>query len=509
MIFHRWRPIEPPGKEIEQYDFSEIDSLQRQWLNVKRDKEAANPNAYQPFLERLERRWAIETGIIEGIYDISRGVTQTLVENGLAADLIEAGSTNRDPQELIKVLRDHQNAAEFVTESIRRQTPFSKHYIRELHQILTRNQPTYTAVDQFGTVFETTLDRGGFKVLPNNPTRRDGAVHEYCPPVQVDSELDNLVYFYEESGKARDDFHPLLVGAWLHHAFTQIHPFQDGNGRVARAILTWHLVKEGYWPIVVSRDDREHYITCLEQADAGNLTPFVEFLVQQEKQTILQALSEPESAPALQAFDQVLDHLVQGIHRKQCAQEEQLRAVNHVAEYLQSAVRYYLADRHEQISRRLGEAGMVIQPSISAGGPYDGREHWYGREVNTTAQNAGHWASSNEARYFAALLLRGSADNPANARLPVLRFVVSLHHVGKELSGVMAATAFARIERPQGTADDDEVGAKSGELHFHDCTVSPFTFTNDESDDAIRPRFTRWVEEHLTIALTKWGEYLT
>ena len=509
MIFHQWRPIEPPECGLESVDFSEINALQRRWLDVKSSREAENPDTYKAFSERLERRWAIETGIIEGIYDISQGMTQTLVEHGLSADLIDAGSTNKNPQELVTVLQDHVEAAEFVTESIRRQTPFSKFFIQQLHQILTRHQTIYTAVDQFGTVFETPLDRGGFKTMPNNPTRRDGAVHEYCPPIQVESELDNLVDIYARSEPERGNFHPLLVGAWLHHRFTQIHPFQDGNGRVARALLTWHLVKEGYWPIVVSRDDREHYITCLEQADTGDLTPFVDFLVQQEKQTILQALSEPEPAPALAVFDQVLDHIVEAIQRKQRAQEEQLRAVNDVATYLQSALRYYLDDRKEQVSRRLSEAGMTVLASISAGGPYDGRQHWYGKEVNTTAQNAGHWASSNEARYFAALLLRGSPDNPAHARLPVLRFVVSLHHVGKELSGVMAATAFARIESPQAIDEDDEAGARSRELNFHDCTVTPFTFTNDESTEAIRPRFIRWAEEHLTIALTKWGEYLT
>ena len=169
MIFHPWRPIEPPDLGLESFDFSEIDSLHRQWLNFKRAREDANPDAFKFFSERLDRSWAIETGIIEGIYDISRGVTQTLIEHGLSVDLIDVGSTNRNPQELVTVLRDHVQAAEFVTASIRRETRFSKLYIRELHQILTRNQPTYTAVDQFGKVFETQLDRGGFKTMPNKP----------------------------------------------------------------------------------------------------------------------------------------------------------------------------------------------------------------------------------------------------------------------------------------------------------------------------------------------------
>ena len=186
MIAHRWQPITRLDSESSRVDFQEIDSLHQQWTNFREQREASNPNAYKSFRERLERRWAIENGIIEGLYTLDRGMTQTLVENGLIVDLIERSSTNRDPVELVRVLKDHQNTAAFVTESIRRETQLSKHYIRELHQILTINQPTYTAVDQRGKIFETALNRGYFKTQPNNPTRReDGRIHEYCPPFKL------------------------------------------------------------------------------------------------------------------------------------------------------------------------------------------------------------------------------------------------------------------------------------------------------------------------------------
>jgi len=58
-------------------DFQEIDSLHQQWLRFRKQREQLNPDAYRAFLERLDRRWAIETGIIEGLYNIDRGTTQT------------------------------------------------------------------------------------------------------------------------------------------------------------------------------------------------------------------------------------------------------------------------------------------------------------------------------------------------------------------------------------------------------------------------------------------------
>ena len=236
MIAHKWQPLE--GLNVQSYsaDFHEIDSLHQQWLSFREQREKSNSDAYTAFLQRLDRRWAIETGIIEGLYDIDRGTTQTLEENGFIADLIDRTATDRDPQDLVKVLKDHQDSAEFVTESIRNERPLSRNYICELHQLLLRNQDTYRAVNQFGCEFDAKLDKGSFKKQPNNPTRPDGQIHQYCPPTQVESEIENLVNLYSDFEVAGDSYHKLLIAAWLHHRFTQIHPFQDGNGRVARSV---------------------------------------------------------------------------------------------------------------------------------------------------------------------------------------------------------------------------------------------------------------------------------
>ena len=454
-------------------------------------------------MERLERRWAIETGIIEGIYSIDRGVTQTLVENGLIADLIDRGATNRNPQELVIVLKDHQDAATFVTESIRRGTDLSKHYIRELHQILTRHQPTYTAVDQFGRVFETEPDRGGFKTQPNNPTRReDGLIHEYCPPIQVESELDNLINWYNEFQEAASINHPLLVAAWLHHRFTQIHPFQDGNGRVARALLTWHLAKEKYLPIVISRDDRTRYIESLESADGGDLSPFIFLIVQLERRTILEALGEPEPVADSGLVDQVVDHIVDQIRRQNQERQRQMRTVSEVAHSLRNSAISNLVSRADQICQPLSDAGLNIGRVVDRGGPGD-REHWYLGEVVQTAQEAQHWANLNESRFFIKLSI-----NPEDrSRAPRLVFVISLHHVGQQLTGIMAATAFAQIMDSREPVSEES--QESSGLYFRNCTVDPFTFTWQDDAESVEPRFAAWVEERLSIALRYWSEFIS
>ena len=507
MIAHRWQLIQPIDAASEQYDFSEIDSLQRQWLNIRDQYDESSRQAYDAFRERLERRWAIETGFIEGLYTLSQGVTETLVSKGIAADFIERRDTNRDPQDLVTVLKDQEEAIASVYQYIREGHPLTRSFIRQLHQVLTRHQDTYSAVNPFGTRFEARLDKGKFKSFANNPTRQDGTIHEYCPPEQVDSEIDNLLYFYNEMQKESDSFHPLLTGAWLHHAFTQIHPFQDGNGRVVRGLLTWHLIKEGYLPIVVSRDDRERYIETLELADGGDLNAFIDLVVQLEKRTILEALGKPvPSEPVPGVVDQVVESIVEQIRRRNREREEQLRSVNVVAKTLRNVAEVYLEESASGFSKVLNDSGMSVRPVIVRGGPGD-REHWYWGQVTDTARNAKYWANPNESRFFVRLSLDNDFSDADAIRHPRLVFVVSLHHVGRELSGIMAATSFAVIEHHP-DVDFGEARLPEGP-YFKDCTVNPFTLTWETNAVAITPGFIQWVEGHLGVALRHWQGFLS
>jgi len=148
-------------------------------------------------------------------------------------------------------------------------------------------------MNQFGHWFNATLHAGAFKTMPNNPTRPDGVIHQYCPPEQVVSELDNLLSWYYDYVVQPDEYHPLLVAAWLHHRFVQIHPFSDGNGRVTRALVAWHLVQHRYLPIVVTRHERNDYIDALETADDGDLVPLVTFTIHLQRRDFLKAMTAP------------------------------------------------------------------------------------------------------------------------------------------------------------------------------------------------------------------------
>ena len=106
--FHKWQPITGLDAETLDFDFHQIDSLQKQWLEYRHHREESDRDAYKAFIEQIHRRWAIETGIIEGIYNIDRGTTQTLVEKGLSVDYIDSSATDKSPRDVIKVLKDHR-----------------------------------------------------------------------------------------------------------------------------------------------------------------------------------------------------------------------------------------------------------------------------------------------------------------------------------------------------------------------------------------------------------------
>lgn len=71
---------------------------------------------------------------------------------------------------------------------------------------------------------------------------------------------------------------PVAKAALIHHRFVEIHPFIDGNGRVARLLTNLYLMRQGYPPVVLRKEDRRRYYRCLAQADGGNLGPLAGFI---------------------------------------------------------------------------------------------------------------------------------------------------------------------------------------------------------------------------------------
>jgi excisionase family DNA binding protein len=95
------------------------------------------------------------------------------------------------------------------------------------------------------------------------------------PPQEVKSRTVELLDWLQSNP---DELRPIELAAIFHHRLVYIHPFFEGNGRVARLLMNCVLLKYGYPFVVVLRNDRGRYYRTLREADHSNLSPFVNFV---------------------------------------------------------------------------------------------------------------------------------------------------------------------------------------------------------------------------------------
>ncbi|MBK9266481.1 MAG: Fic family protein [Polyangiaceae bacterium] len=286
---HLWKPIELPTN-VDDLARPELRALETLWTSSRAELERLG--SWQNFWDRMTRWWAIETGVIEGIFDISLGVTRTLVEQGLLASLIPHGESSRPAREVIEILGDHREALDMVLDVVSGTRSLSVGWIKELHALICRHQETADAVTPLGQKVRIPLPKGAFKQRPNSVELPNGEMHEYCPPEHVAMEMENLVALYKQIPEAL----PEVRAAWLHHAFTQIHPFEDGNGRVARALASIDFIRARLFPLLIERQQRDQvYVPALIAADKGDLGPLVQLFTARQERMVRKAISEAET----------------------------------------------------------------------------------------------------------------------------------------------------------------------------------------------------------------------
>jgi Fic family protein len=243
----KWHEITDLPEDFDSLTSHELRPLHEIWIEQKGT--LVERGAMEEFHLRLKREWAVETGAIEGVYTLDRGVTQTLIERGIIPSLIPKQAGGKTPEHVAAIIQDQEQVLDWLFDYVKGARALSTSFIKELHSALLRHQEHVEVEDQFGNRFEKTLQKGTYKTSANNPRREDGTVFEYCPPEHLAAEMDRLVAWHADHqtrGVA-----PEVEAAWLHHRFTLIHPFEDGNGRVARAIASLVFIKAGWFPLII------------------------------------------------------------------------------------------------------------------------------------------------------------------------------------------------------------------------------------------------------------------
>jgi fido (protein-threonine AMPylation protein) len=147
------------------------------------------------------------------------------------------------------------------------------------------------------------LPHGEYKLLPNHVERPDGRIHSYAPVDLTPAEMNRLVS--ELQSDAFLAAHPVLQASYAHYALTVVHPFADGNGRVARALASVFTYRSNRIPLLILVDTRAEYITALEAADKGTYPPLIDFVAERGIDAILLVEQCLKSADSPQASDAV------------------------------------------------------------------------------------------------------------------------------------------------------------------------------------------------------------
>lgn len=212
--------------------------------------------------EMLSRRFAIDfnynSNHIEG-NTLTYGQTEILLLFGKVIgearvdDVIEMKASDVG----LKMMKEEARLKEM---------PLSQTFIRTLHKTLLREDYTVYKNLPGGMTTSYVIHAGQYKTRPNSVITRYGDRFEYALPEETPALMTDLVNWYNEEEK-RGTLSPVELAALFHYRYIRIHPFEDGNGRIARLMVNFILSRHGYPMIVVRSRKKQDYLEALHKTD--------------------------------------------------------------------------------------------------------------------------------------------------------------------------------------------------------------------------------------------------
>jgi Fic family protein len=268
-------------------------------------RSGSSAEALRKAREVVKRAAAIDTGAIEGLYDVDRGFTFTVAMETAAWEvkLAEKGEHVRP------LFEAQMRAYDYVLDQATQSEPISEAAIRELHKVVCGAQETYRVITGLG-FREQALPKGRYKVSPNHVMHtRDGETHSYAPVDVTPVEMARLMS--EIRSDAFQQAHPVMQAAYAHYAFVVIHPFADGNGRVARALASIFTYRSISMPIMILSEHKNDYLDALEAADGGEYQGFVDFMLSRalDTMTLVEESLQGTQAPSIDEESDAIEKL--------------------------------------------------------------------------------------------------------------------------------------------------------------------------------------------------------
>lgn len=218
--------------------------------------------------QKLRFDWNYHSNSIEG-NTLSESETRSFLLFGITAK----GKPFRDYVEM----KGHNEALLKLEKIVAKNLKVTVRLIKDFHKLILVEKYHENTAE---------INPGEYKKFPNYLYSPTGERIDFSPPEEVPVLMNQLVNWLNnhisppKRKKRKYDLHPLLIAAGFHIQFIQIHPFGDGNGRMARILTNLILMLCGYVPAIIRLDDRQQYYNAINTSELDTPENFAFFLGQ-------------------------------------------------------------------------------------------------------------------------------------------------------------------------------------------------------------------------------------
>jgi len=229
-----------------------------------------NAEAEARIMQKFRLDWNYHSNNLEG-NSLTYGETKALILFGITAQ----GKPLKDHFEIT----GHNEAINWILDVVKDKMSLTETFVRQLNQLLLKEPYYVDAKTADGKLTKRLVTPGKYKTEPNHVLTVTGETFYFATPEEIPAKMQELIEWFRKE-KEKPDVNPIILAALFHYRFIRIHPFDDGNGRVARILMNFILMQFGYPPVIIKTEDKENYYAVLRLADAGEIEPFIEYITE-------------------------------------------------------------------------------------------------------------------------------------------------------------------------------------------------------------------------------------